>query len=319
MNGPLVSIITCTYNRVRMLMETVSSILAQQYAPVENLVVDDGSTDDAQKAIAALGDKIRYHHQEHKGFAAALNFACQKMARGEYIAINDDDDLMLPGRISSLYGALSRFPQAVLAIGDAEMIDADGNRTGKRINPDIEIERDGPILIEDGYKAIMWPLIRPATCATLFRKTDGERIGWFDEGFSRGGDTDFFGRLAQLGPIVYLPRVVACYRRGHPSKWSNNIANNLLCEYSNLMLFKKHLESVCGERREMAERLQTRMLHALKMIAFLACQAENAAGVSKGELMNIKNGLSLLDMKKRLAYEWYIRIRLPLRNAIRGQ
>ncbi|MDA8388251.1 MAG: glycosyltransferase, partial [Nitrospiraceae bacterium] len=241
MNNPLVSIITCTYNRAGMLAEAVSSILAQKYDPVERIVVDDGSTDDTGDVMAAYGDDIRYYHQEHKGMEAALNVACRRLARGEYIAINDDDDLMLPDRIPRLYEALRRFPRAVLAVGDAELIDAWGNRTGERISFAIKVKREQPVLIENGYEAILWPLISPATCATLFRRADGERVGWFDEDFRRGSDTDFFGRLARLGPIVYVPGVVAYCRRGHPSKWDGHTANSLLCEISNLMLFEKHL------------------------------------------------------------------------------
>ncbi len=318
MNNPLVSIIVCTHNRAGMIRETISSIAAQQYDPVEIIVVDDGSTDNTREVMAAYKNKIRYHRQQNKGFSGALNTACKTLVRGEYIAINDDDDLMLPDRISCLYKALRRFPQAVLAVGDAEMMDAEGNRTGKRINADIQPEQDKPVLMEDGYEAIFRPLIRPTTCATLFRRADGERAGWFDERFRRSTDTDFFGRLALLGPIVYVPRVVACYRRGHASMWNDNISNNLLCEYNNLMLYEKHLKSLQGGREEIAERLRKRMLQTLKRIAFLA-RYSGGKPITDHGCADMKRGLSLLDAKKRLAYEWYVRVRLPLKSAIKGR
>lgn len=314
MDNPLVSIITCTYNRAEMLKETIHSILAQEYSPVEHIVVDDGSTDDTEKAVAAYGKSIHYYSHENKGLMATLNIACRQLAQGEYIAINDDDDLMLPDRITRLYEALCRFPQAVLAVGDAEMIDAEGARSGRRITFDIKGKKDKPILIENGYKALLWPLISPATCATLFRRSDGERIGWFDEGFPRNFDTDFFARLAQLGPIVYVPRTVAYYRRGHASRWSDNIGNNLLCEYGNFMLFEKHLKSGHADR-EMVKRLQTRMLHALKTLVLLTHRAEDIPAGIKDDYA--RKGLPLLDIKKRLAYKWYSEIRFPLMNAIK--
>ncbi len=316
-NNPLVTIATCTRNRADLLRETLSSILVQQYDPVEIIVVDDGSTDGTKKTIADYKDKIVYHSQENSGFARALNTAC-RLARGEYIAINDDDDLMPPDRISRLYEALCRFPRAVLAVGEAEMIDSAGNRTGKLSTYALKGNSDAPILIENGYGAILWPLITPATCATLFRRADGERIGWIDERFRRSADTDFFSRLALLGPIVYVPQVVAYYRRRHTYMWSDNIANNLLCEYNNLVLFEKHLKSVHAGQKEITERLQARMLHTLKRLAFLIRHAEDVPWEIERDFIRQKKGLPLLGLKKRLSYEWYARMRLPLASVIKG-
>ncbi|MDA8389053.1 MAG: glycosyltransferase [Nitrospiraceae bacterium] len=314
MSNPLASIITCTHNRSAMLGQAVSSILAQHYDPVEAIVVDDGSTDDTKTVIGAFGDKVRYYRHENKGVIPTLNVACRQLARGVYIAISDDDDLIAPDRISRLHKALRLFPQAVLAVGDVEMIDASGARTGKRITLDVPGKGDKPILIEDGYKAIMWPRISLATCATLFRRADGERLGWFDEGFQRNADTDFFARLAQLGPLVYVPRVIAYYRRGHKSRWSDDAANNLICEYSNLMLFEKHLKSgYCG--REMAERLRERIFYALKRTAYLANLAVAMPAAIRGDYE--RKGLSSLGMKRRLAYRWYRGVRLPLRSVFK--
>ena len=314
MGNPLVSIITCTHNRPAMLRQAVLSILAQQYRPAECIVVDDGSTDDTREAVAAFGGRVRYYRHENKGVIPTLNIACRELARGAYIAISDDDDLMAPDRISRLHKALRLFPRAVLAVGDAGMIDADGNRTGQWITLDMPGKTDGPMLIEDGYKAIMWPRISLATCATLFRRADGQRVGWFDEGFQRCADTDFFARLARLGPLVYVPRVVAWYRRGHESRWSSNAANNLICEYNNLKLFEKHLASGGGDR-EITVRLRQRILDTLKRMAFLSTPAVALPSPVKDDYE--KKGLSSLGMKDRLAYKWYAGIRLPLMIALR--
>jgi len=316
MSNPLVSIVTCTYNRAEMLKEAMSSILEQQYEPVERLVIDDGSSDNTNEVIAAYGDRIRYYRHDNKGLVATMNVACQQFARGEYIAFQDDDDLMPPDRITWLYEAMCRYPQAVLAVGEAEMIDAKGNRTGERITLQIKGKNNEPVLIEDGYKAILWPLITPATGATLFRKADGERIGWFDERFPRCCDTDFFARLGQLGPIVYVPRVVSYYRRGHTSRWSNNVVNSLLCEYGNLMLFEKHLRSIRSEQKEIRKRLQNRLFHTLRGLAFLARDRDKMPEmISEG---HVKKGIALLGIKERLAYKWYVNIKLPVRKVIKG-
>ena len=141
MSNPLVSIIVCTYNRADMLKHTMETIFAQKYKPVEVVVVDDGSTDNTEELIKSYDEKIRYYKQENKGIAAARTAGCQ-MAKGEYIAFQDDDDLMLPERIIYLYEALCQYPQAAFAVGDWIVIDHEGNSTGKRSKVNIKVKKE---------------------------------------------------------------------------------------------------------------------------------------------------------------------------------
>jgi len=315
MSNPLVSIVICTYNRAELLREAMPSILEQDYRPVEILVVDDGSTDNTREVVAGYGDRVRYYRQENKGLAAARTIACKQLACGEYIAFQDDDDIMPAHRITCLYEALRRHPDAVLAVGDWEMLNAEGRKTGERISFDIKGKNGKPLLMEDGYKTVMWPLITPLPNATLFRKSDGDRVGWLDTRFSRSSDTDFFGRLGKLGPVVYVPQVVAYYRSGHARMWSDDTGNSLVCEYSGFLLYEKHLKSLRIDQDEMRKRLQSRMLHTLKSLAFLSSYCEKVPEIISRDYLC--RGLSLLGMKERLAYNWYNYIRLPLRRLIK--
>lgn len=317
MANPLITIVICTYNRADMLKEAMPSILAQTYEPVEILVFDDGSTDNTGEVVADFGDnRVRYYRQDNKGLAAARTVACGQLARGEYIAFQDDDDIMPPHRITCLYNAMLRYPQAVLAAGDWEMINVEGKLTGERITFTIEGKNDEPLLIEDGYKTIMWPMLSPLPNATLFRKAAGENIGWLDERFSRSSDTDFFARLAQLGPIVYVPEVVAYYRSGHTRMWSDNDVNGLVCEYNSFMLYEKHLKSLTTDRHEIQKRLEFRMLHTLTKLAFLARNCDKIPEAINPDY--VTRGLSLLGMKDRLSYKWYVNFKLPMRKFIKG-
>ena len=67
MNRPLVSIVVPCHNRAHLLSQTMESIFAQSYQPVEILVIDDGSTDETPKLMETYGDKIRYVRQENQG------------------------------------------------------------------------------------------------------------------------------------------------------------------------------------------------------------------------------------------------------------
>ncbi len=314
MNNPLISIVVCTHNRADMLGYTMDSIFKQRYKPVEILVVDDGSTDNTRELMESYGSKVTYHRHDNKGIAATRSIGCQ-LAHGEYIAFQDDDDLMPPDRINYLYEALCQYPDAKLAVGDWEVIDPEGNLMGKRSKVNIRIDSDEPVLLQDGLEAILWPLITPLPHTTLFRKADGERIGWFDDArFHHAcSDTDFFARLGKMGPVIYIPKVVSYYRMGHDQIWSKK----LLSEYSRILLFEKHLNSIGNEQKALKKRLESRVLNYVKQIKYL----QDSGATTPDSKMNddyLSRGLSLLGMKNRLSYKLYSMIRLPLRKLIKG-
>ena len=99
MNNPLVSIIIPTYNRAHLIGETLDSVLAQTYTSWECIVVDDGSTDDTDKLLAAYCEKdsrFQYHHRPNnrpKGANACRNYGFE-LSKGEYVNWFDDDDVM---------------------------------------------------------------------------------------------------------------------------------------------------------------------------------------------------------------------------------
>ncbi len=149
MNSTLVSIVVCTRNRAALLGTTMKTIMAQSYRPVEILVVDDGSTDATGEVVASFGGKVRYHRQERQGIAAARTAAC-RLADGELIAFQDDDDLMPPHRIDDLLEALRVYPRAVFAVGDWALIDPAGRATGSISQYQVRSSDGRPVLIEDG-------------------------------------------------------------------------------------------------------------------------------------------------------------------------
>jgi glycosyltransferase involved in cell wall biosynthesis len=291
----------------------MDSIMAQHYRPVEIVVLDDGSTDNTKELIENYGDKVRYFWQENKGIAATRTHAC-KLANGEYIAFQDDDDLMPPDRIDCLHQALRHHPSAVLATGDFEIIDADGNPSGIRWlenNPDKEGEE---VLILNGHQAIMWPTVPAAPHTTLFRKADGERIGWFDHQFTYAcSDKDFLARLAQLGPIVYVRKTVSYYRKGHPAIWSNKFKAN----YCRIMFYERHMRLLDKSQRKLYKRLQHRTLVTLKSIA-----KAQSSGMSLDDPEfdgYLDKGISLIGTRNRLRYWWYTLVKLSFRRLIYGK
>ncbi len=132
MNNPIVSVILPAYNAEPFIRETVDSIRQQTYGNFEVIAVNDGSTDrtgDILDELAAAWPVMRVIHQENQGLARARNNAIAQM-RGDYIALQDADDIWLPEKLQRCMDFLEAHPS--LSIVYTPMAPFDG-RTGKRM------------------------------------------------------------------------------------------------------------------------------------------------------------------------------------------
>jgi teichuronic acid biosynthesis glycosyltransferase TuaG len=102
-NSPLVSIVTCTYNRAHLIAETIRSVLTQTWQDFEYIIVDDGSTDNTAEAVAAFKDKrIKYYiHERTGGHLSRLRNFAHLHCLGDYIAYIDSDDLWEPDKLAA--------------------------------------------------------------------------------------------------------------------------------------------------------------------------------------------------------------------------
>ncbi len=89
----LISVIIPTYNRAILIKRSAESVLNQTYKNLELIIVDDGSTDNTKEVVDSLKDnRIVYIKQENQGAGAARNKGID-IAKGEYIAFQDSDDV----------------------------------------------------------------------------------------------------------------------------------------------------------------------------------------------------------------------------------
>ena len=310
MSDTLVSIVICCYNRVGYLSKAIESAMSQKYDPVEILVVDDGSTDGTSEFVKKYRNKLRYYRHDNMGIGKTRTIACQ-LAKGEMIAFLDDDDLMPPNRITTLKHALDAYPKSVLAVGDLAVIDKEGKLTGNRWLPKDNTGKKALKIFEDGYDAVMWPKVPVAPHTTLFKKKDGQRVGWFNSKYKYASeDKDFFARLANLGPIVYVPEIVSYYRQGHTTLTSNSL--RVTC--SQLLLFKDHLILLAKENEVIGKRLKERILISLKKI--LRLNGRNNCKFNYITLQDIETAIKLLEPMQRLEYTGYKFLKIPLKNII---
>ncbi|MDH3591477.1 MAG: glycosyltransferase, partial [Planctomycetota bacterium] len=125
---PRVSIVTATHGRPAELRQAIESALAQDFEDFEHLVIDDASPDDsAAQVVAELGDpRLRVIRLESSRGAAGARNAGLAEARGQLLAILDDDDWMLPGRLTATARAFDEDDTLVLVGAPWLAVDEDG-------------------------------------------------------------------------------------------------------------------------------------------------------------------------------------------------
>ncbi len=114
---PLVSVIMPTYNAEAYIADAITSVLAQTYAELELLVVNDGSTDGTAAIIASFDDpRMRVFERENGGIGKARNLALEHM-QGSFLCLCDSDDRLPPDSIALRVDALLADPDAHFADG----------------------------------------------------------------------------------------------------------------------------------------------------------------------------------------------------------
>ncbi len=96
-----ISVLLPAYNAEKFIAEAIESILAQTFADFEFIIINDGSTDSTAEIIRSYADPriVFIDHKENRGLVSVLNQGME-MARGEYIARMDADDIAYPGRFA---------------------------------------------------------------------------------------------------------------------------------------------------------------------------------------------------------------------------
>jgi glycosyltransferase involved in cell wall biosynthesis len=126
-SSPRVSVIVSTFNGEKYLPEALNSILNQTFDDFELIIVNDGSTDSTSKILGDLKDErlVLIENTVNLGIAASQNKAIA-VARGEYVALQDHDDVSLPERLQLQVDFLDRHPEIALVSSSCCRIDEAG-------------------------------------------------------------------------------------------------------------------------------------------------------------------------------------------------
>ena len=208
---PKVSVIIPTCNRAAMVREAIESVLLQSYADRELIVVDDGSTDGTEAAIASLIPQLTYVYQEHRGVSAARNRGAS-LARGEHLAFLDSDDLWLKDKLGRQMRFMESHPEALICYTDEIWI-----RRGVRVNPMKKHRK---------YSGMIFPHCLPlciiSPSSALFARGLLEEAGMFDETLAVCEDYDLWLRIAARYPVYLVDAPLIVKRGGHADQLSRS-------------------------------------------------------------------------------------------------
>lgn len=200
MDGPLVSIVTPSYNQGHFIRATIESVLSQDYPHLEYIIMDGGSTDETARVVRDYGSRLRFISEKDRGQSDAINKGF-RLARGSIVSWLNSDDLYLPGAARVAVDAFQRNPQAGAVYGEGYQIDREG-----RISSRFSCTEPPNV----------WKLVHLSDYilqqTVYFRKDVLDRVGYLDEDLHYVMDWDILIRIAKRHPIEYVPEYMGCLR-----------------------------------------------------------------------------------------------------------
>jgi glycosyltransferase involved in cell wall biosynthesis len=188
------------YNSADQIRPALESVLAQDWQPLEIVVVDDGSTDGTGEVVRSFPE-IEYVRQENRGPAAARNEAVAR-SRGAFVANLDSDDLLPPTRVGVQARYLLEHPGVGAVFGRQEWLNAPPWMARDSVYGDV-----------DGI-----PL-----SSVMFRREVFFELGGYDSAFEPSEDMDLVVRMRERGIEYHVVPEVVLYRRYDPESLTGGL------------------------------------------------------------------------------------------------
>jgi glycosyltransferase involved in cell wall biosynthesis len=213
---PFFTIVVPCYNRAAIVVATIEAILKQDYQDFELIVVNDGSRDHTQAAVATIQDaRVRYFYKENGERGAARNFGARQ-AKGQYINFFDSDDEMYPNHLRVVKDFLSSHGSIEVVHTGYEVLDEDG----RLVHEVCDFQQDtNEVLLYDN----------PLACNTVFVRRDVAIANPFveDRRLASAEDWELWLRLASKYPFHSIAAKTFCLRE-HSGRSLNTISPNAI-------------------------------------------------------------------------------------------
>jgi glycosyltransferase involved in cell wall biosynthesis len=207
----VVSVIIPTFNRAGRVVRAISSVLEQTFTDFELNVVDDGSTDDTQRAVAQFEDQVTYiAHPTNLGVSAARNTGI-KNSSAPFIAFLDSDDHWLAEKLEVQMDFFESNPKALACQTEEIWI-----RKGRRVNPKKKHQKPSGDIFEPSLNLC---LVSPS--AVMLRRSLLDEVGFFDENLPACEDYDLWLRISCRYPVYLIGLPLIVKAGGHGDQLSS--------------------------------------------------------------------------------------------------
>ena len=202
---PLISFVIPVYNIGKeYLSECLDSILAQNYPNFEICIADDHSTN--EETLETLREyekkdrRIKVVYRKENGHISKATNSAIEIANGEYIALMDDDDVIVPDALLQFVKVLNKYPEMDLIYSDEDKMDLDGGLCDPHFKPDYS-----PDTLFGGNYICHF---------SIYRKSIIDKIGGFRSEFVGAQDFDLVLRFVeQTNNIYHVPKILYHWRK----------------------------------------------------------------------------------------------------------
>lgn len=232
--NPKVTVLMSVYNGEKFLQESIKSILEQTFKDFEFLIIDDGSSDGSKEIVQSFNAPriILIENEKNIGLAQSLNKGL-KLAKGQYIARMDADDISLPDRLEKQVSFMDNNPEIDVCGSWIKLFDNKKSSIRKYPEKDLEIKAH---LFFNSY--IAHPTV-------ILRKCSFQKYNLFySSDFKAAQDFDLWTRAAKNCNFTNLPEVLLLHRK-HKVQTSK-ASNENQKKYANEVRIRQ-LKNLLGE------------------------------------------------------------------------
>ena len=202
-----ISVITAAFNKSKYISACVESVFDQSLPPDEHIIIDDSSTDTTYELVTEISKKnpkiVAIRNPKNLGYPATLNIAV-RLAKSEFIAILDADDISMDNWLLSCHEIISSNPKFGVVGGGGIIATANAIATGKKICCDAAGD------VTDLVKQGLYPILHGGA---LIRKSALLEIGGYNVNLKSMEDNDMFLGISSIAKIFSIGKPLIYYRR----------------------------------------------------------------------------------------------------------
>ena len=294
--GVRVSVIIPTFNRGHLLTQSIESVLNQQGSfDIEVIVIDDGSTDNTGQIVQELDNKrVKYYYQDHHGACVARNYGLD-MATGDYIALQDSDDVWHEDKLRKQIEKLITMKADIIFCAYNYFDDAENIKA--RV-PDCKHE--GFICFDRIIYSNMMDT------ATILGRKQCMKETRFDPSLPRWQDWDYALQLTRKYSVFYMPEVlVDAYLQTDSITKQPGLAVDAAC-----ILMKKYREEMFKDDKHLDGILNLLQMNKNQMLEIISGQQNQIEKQNN----QIHEAHAEIDEKKRILERLNIRLEREIEN-----